>query len=136
RWADGRPERIAEFAAEFARLKVDVVVTTGTSVPAVRQDSASIPIVFAIASDPIGAGLVTNLARPRGNITGLSQLAADLSGKRLEILREILPPIKLLAVLGNAANQITLTEMQQVQQAARLLGFDISLLDVRRAGDI
>ena len=75
----------AQQAAEFVRLKVDVIVTTGTSVPAVEQATSVIPIVFAIASDPVGAGLVTSLARPGGNVTGMSQMAADLGGKRLEI---------------------------------------------------
>jgi putative ABC transport system substrate-binding protein len=136
RWADGRPERIAEIAAEFARLKVDIVVTTGTSVPVVMRATPNIPIVFAIANDPIGAGLVKSLARPGGNVTGLSQLAADLGGKRLEILREIIPGVKRLAILGDAGNQATVTEMRQVADACRSLGLESELLDVRRAEDI
>jgi putative ABC transport system substrate-binding protein len=90
RWAEGRIERYAEIAAEFIRLKVDVIITGGTSaVVAVKQAALVTPIVFAAAGDPVGSGLVASLARPGGNVTGLSVQAADLAGKRLEILREI-----------------------------------------------
>jgi putative ABC transport system substrate-binding protein len=136
RWADGRPERIAEIAAEFVRLKVDIIVTTGTSVTTITQATSTIPIVFAIANDPVGAGLVASLARPGGNVTGLSQLAADLGGKRLEILREIVPGMKRLAILGDSGNQATAPEMRQVQDAARSLGLESDLVDGRRAEDI
>jgi putative ABC transport system substrate-binding protein len=136
RWAEGRGERIAEIAAEFVRLKVDVIVTSGTSVPAVKQATSVIPIVFAIAGDPVGAGLVASLARPGGNVTGLSQLAADLGGKRLEILREIVPGLKRFAILGNAENQATVPEINQVREAARTLGLESELLDVRRSEEI
>ena len=91
RWAEGRPERNAEIAAEFVRLKVDVIVTFGTAVPAVKQATAVIPIVFAIAQDPVGGGLVTSLARPGGNVTGLSIQSTDIAGKRVELLREVVP---------------------------------------------
>ena len=91
RWAEGRSERFAEIAAEFVRLKVDVIVTSGGGVPAAKQATSVIPIVFPLAADPVGGGLVAILARPGGNVTGLSQQAADVAGKRLEILREILP---------------------------------------------
>jgi putative tryptophan/tyrosine transport system substrate-binding protein len=136
RWADGRPEKITEIADEFIRLKVDIIITTGTSVPAIMRVTSTIPIVFAIANDPIGAGLVSSLARPGGNVTGLSQLAADLGGKRLEILREIAPAVKRLAVLGDAGNQAAAPEMRQVQDAARSLGLESTMLDVRRAEEI
>jgi len=136
RWADGRPEKITEIADEFVRLKVGIVVTTGTSVPTIMRATSTIPIVFAIANDPVGAGLVSSLARPGGNVTGLSQLAADLGGKRLEILREIAPAVKRLAVLGDAGNQAAAPEMRQVQDAARALGLESTLLDVRRADEI
>jgi putative ABC transport system substrate-binding protein len=136
RWADGRPERIAEIAAEFSRLKVDIIVTTGTAISIIRETTGAIPLVFAIANDPIGAGLVPSLARPGGNITGLSQLAADLGGKRLEILREIIPGLKKLAILGDAGNQAAVSEMRQVQDAAATLGLESKLLDVRRIEDI
>ena len=89
RWAEGRSERFAEIAAEFVRMKVDVIVTAGTAVPFVKQATTDIPIVFPMANDPVGAGLVASLARPGGNVTGLSLQAHDLAGKRVEILREI-----------------------------------------------
>jgi putative ABC transport system substrate-binding protein len=136
RWADGRSERIAEIAAELARLKVDIILTTGTAVPIVKQATATIPIVFGIASDPLRSGIVASLSRPGGNVTGLSQLAADLGGKRLEILREIVPGLKRLAILVNISNPITLPEMQQVQNAAQTLGLETTVSDIRRAEDI
>jgi putative ABC transport system substrate-binding protein len=136
RWADGRPERMLEIGAEFFSLQVDVIVTTGTAVSIIRQTTRSIPIVFAIANDPVGSGIVASLARPGGNVTGLSQLAADLGGKRLEILREIVPGMKRLAILGDAGNAAAVPEMHQVQDAARMLGLESSLLDVRRVEDI
>src|SRR6516162_5263114 len=89
RWADGRSERIAEIAAEFVRLKVDVIVTSGLAVHAAKQVTSVIPIVFAVSADPVGSGLVSSLARPGGNVTGLSQQSRELAGKRLELLREI-----------------------------------------------
>ena len=91
RWSEGRPERVAEIAAEFARQKVDVVVTYGGAVTALKQATATIPIVFAAAIDPIGSGLVASLSRPGGNVTGLSLQATDIAGKRLELLREAVP---------------------------------------------
>ncbi len=136
RWAEGRGERIAEVAAEFIGLKVDVVVTTGTAVPAFKQATSTIPIVFAIANDPIGSGLVGSLSRPGGNVTGLSILAADLGGKRLEILREVVPGLRRLAILGNVANLVTASEMGQVQEAARTLDLEIVKSEIRRAEDI
>ena len=99
RWAEGRSERFAEIAADLVRLKVNVIVTSGGGVPAAKQASSVIPIVFALAADPLGGGLVASLSRPGGNVTGLSQQAADVAGKRLEILREILPGVRRLAVL-------------------------------------
>jgi ABC-type uncharacterized transport system substrate-binding protein len=99
RWAEGRSERFAEIAAELVRLKVDVIVTSGGGVPAAKQATSVIPIVFPLAADPLGGGLVASLSRPGGNITGLSQQAADVAGKRLEILREILPRLRRLAIL-------------------------------------
>src|SRR5215472_6142320 len=89
RWSEGRTERYAEIAAEFVRLKVDVIVTVGSAVPTVRQATSVIPIVFAVAIDPVGNGLVASLAKPGGNVTGLSLQAANLAGKRIELLREV-----------------------------------------------
>ena len=100
----GPCEHFPEIMAEFVRLKVDVVVTTGSAVPAFKQATSVIPIVFAIANDPVGGGLVDSLARPGGNVTGLSILAADLGGKRLEILREFIPSLSRLATIGDMTN--------------------------------
>src|SRR5215472_7604039 len=104
RWAEGRSEHFAEIAAEFVRLKVDVIVTGQSSLPALKQVTSVIPIVMAVANDPVGGGLVTTLARPGGNVTGLSLQTPDLAGKRLEPLREVVPGLRRLAVLGNVAN--------------------------------
>src|SRR5262245_10651174 len=100
-WAEGRSERFAEIAAEFVRLKVDVIVTVGSAALAAKQVTSTIPIVFAAATDPLGGGLVASLARPGGNATGLSMQASDAAGKRLELLRELLPGLRRLAVIGN-----------------------------------
>ena len=102
RWAEGRTERFAEIAAEVVRLKVDVIVTAGTAVPALKQATSVIPIVFAVEADPVGRGLVASLARPGGNITGLSNQQPDMAGKRVELLRELVPSLRRLAVLANA----------------------------------
>jgi putative tryptophan/tyrosine transport system substrate-binding protein len=136
RWADGRADRLSEIAAEFVRLKVDVVVTTGTAVPVLKQATSTIPIVFTIANDPVGGGLVTSLSRPGGNATGLSQLAADLGGKRLELLRELVPGLRRLATLSNVGNTVTASEMTQVGEAARTLGLELVNSEIRRAEDI
>jgi putative ABC transport system substrate-binding protein len=101
RWAEGRSERYTEIAAEFVRLKVDVIVTAGASVVAAKQATSIIPIVFAVAADPLSTGLVASLARPGGNVTGLSNQAADLAAKRLELLREVVPGLRRLAIMAN-----------------------------------
>ena len=137
RWAEGRDERYAEIAAEFARLKVDVIVTSGTpAVIASKQATSVIPIVFATAGDPVGSGLVASLARPGGNVTGLATLAAELAGKRLELLREVVPGLGRLAIMGNVGNPFTVLELGEVQAAARRLGLEIDTLEIRRAQDI
>jgi putative tryptophan/tyrosine transport system substrate-binding protein len=97
-WSDGRAERVAEMAAELVRRKVDVIVTYGGAVATIKRATASIPIVFAIAIDPLGAGLVANLSHPGGNVTGLSLQAADVASKRLELLRQIVPGLGRLAI--------------------------------------
>jgi putative ABC transport system substrate-binding protein len=99
RWAEGRQERFGEIAAEFVRLKVDVIVTSGAAVTAAKQATATIPIVFAIGADPVGSGYVASLARPGGNVTGLSLQASDVAGKRLELIREVMPAPRRLAIL-------------------------------------
>jgi putative ABC transport system substrate-binding protein len=136
RWAEGRDERYTETAAEFVRRKLDVIVTGGSSVIAVKQATSIIPIVFAMAADPIGNGLVTSLARPGGNITGLSLQTPDLAGKRLEVLRELLPNLRRLAILGNVGNPGTVLEIREVQTTAPALGLVVTTLEIRRAEDI
>jgi len=136
RWAEGRPERYAEFAAEFVRLKVDVIVTFGTAVPTVKRATTVIPIVFAVAQDPIGGGLVTNLARPGGNVTGLSLQATDVAAKRLQLLREIMPQLRRLAIMVDFNAPQSVLEMGEVQAAARTLGIEVAPLPIHRAEDI
>jgi putative ABC transport system substrate-binding protein len=136
RWAEGRSERFAEIAAELVRLKVDVIVTGQSSVPALKQVTSVIPIVMAVANDPVSGGLVATLARPGGNVTGLSLQTPDLAGKRLELLREVVPGLRRLAVLANVANAATAPEMGEVAAAARTLGLEVVTLEARRAEDI
>jgi ABC-type uncharacterized transport system substrate-binding protein len=136
RWAEGRPERYAEIAAEFVRLKVDVIVTSGGAVLAAKQATSVIPIVFAIAADPLGTGLVASLARPGGNITGLSTQATDTPGKRIELLRELIPNLRRLAIIGNVGYAATVLEIREVQGIAHKVGLDIEVLEIRGAEDI
>jgi len=136
RWSEGSTERYAEIATEFVQLKVDVIVTVGSAVPTVRQATAVIPIVFAVAIDPVGSGLVASLAKPGGNITGLSLQAANLAGKRLELLRELIPQLRRLAIIFNGGNDQTLLEMNETLSAARTLDLDVVPLEIRRMQDI
>ena len=136
RWSEGRNERYAEIAAEFVRLKVDVIVTVGSAVPTIRQATGAIPIVFAVAIDPVGSGLVASLAKPGGNITGLSLQATNLAGKRLELLRELIPNLRRLAIIFNGGNDQTLLEMNETVAAARTLNLDIAPLEIRQMQDI
>jgi putative ABC transport system substrate-binding protein len=136
RWSEGRAERYAEIAAEFVRLKVDVILTVGSAVPIVKQAATAIPIVFAVAIDPVGSGLVASLAKPGGNVTGLSIQANELAGKRVELLREVLPQLRRLAIMFNADNTQPVLEMGETQAEARRLGLEIIPLAIRRAEDI
>jgi putative ABC transport system substrate-binding protein len=136
RWSEGRPERIAEIAAEFVRLKVDVIVSNAIAVPTLMQATEVIPIVFALGLDPVGAGVVASLARPGGNVTGLSSQSADLASKRLELLREVLPRLRRLAIIGNVDFPQGVLEMAEVQAVARGLGIEVAPLEIRRAEDI
>jgi ABC-type uncharacterized transport system substrate-binding protein len=137
RWAEGRDERFAQIAAEFVRLKVDIIVTSGTpQVLAVKQATSVIPIVFASSGNPVAGGLVASLARPGGNATGLSSVVPDLAGKRLELLREVVPGLRWLAIIGNVGNPLTVLEMGEVQAAAGTLGLQVHKLEIRRAQDI
>jgi putative tryptophan/tyrosine transport system substrate-binding protein len=137
RWAEGREERFAEIAAEFIRLKVDVILTYATpSSIAAKKATAAIPIVFAAAGDPVGTGLVASLARPGGNITGLSIQQTDLASKRLEILREVLPGLRTVAILFDVGSPNTVLEMGEARAAARTLDLAVVTSEVQRAEDI
>ena len=137
RWAEGRAERYAEIAAELVRLKVDVILTHNTPpILAAKQATSVIPIVFATAGDPVGTGVVASLARPGGNVTGLSTQLNDTAGKRLELVREVVPNLRRLAIIGNIGNPITVLEMNEVKAAAHTFGLEVSVLDIRRADDI
>jgi putative ABC transport system substrate-binding protein len=137
RWAEGRTERAAEIAAEFVRLKVDVIVTSATAVVVVAKQATSIiPIVFAAAGDPVGTGLVASLARPGGNVTGLSLQQTDVAAKRLELLREVVPGLRRLAILGNVGGPAAVLDMREVQAAARTLGLEVIASKIQRGEDI
>jgi putative ABC transport system substrate-binding protein len=136
RWAEGRNERFGEFAAEFVRLKVDVIVTAATAAYVAKQVTSTIPIVLAVAGDPVGDGLVTSLARPGGNVTGMSLQQIDIAGKRLGLLREILPGLKRVAILADANFPADALEMTQVEAMAHPFGIGITRLALRGAHDI
>jgi len=136
RWAEGRSERLAEIAAEFVRLKVDVIVTGGNAAVAAKQASSVIPIVFALVDDPVGSGLVASLARPGGNVTGLSMQSTDLAGKRLALLRDVVPGLRRLAIMANIEYPAAVQEMGEIQTAAGTLGLDVATFEIRRAEDI
>jgi len=137
RWGEGREERFAEVAAEFVRLKVDVIVTSGTlAVMAAKRATSVIPIVFATAGDPVANHLVTSLARPGGNVTGLSVQSNELAGKRIELLREVVPGLRRLAIMGNVDNPFAALEMDEAQVAAGKVGLEVVTLEIRRAQDI
>ena len=123
RWGEGSAQRYAEFAAEFVRLKVDVILAGGTEAAvAAKQATAVIPIVFPTAGDPIGSRLVASLARPGGNVTGLSNQGSDLPAKRIGLLREVFPALRRLAVMANADYSGAATEREEIDAAARALG--------------
>jgi putative ABC transport system substrate-binding protein len=136
RWSEGRPEREAEIAAEFVRLRVDVIVGVGNAVATLKKATSDIPIVFPIANDPVGTGLVESLARPGGNVTGLALLTNDIAGKRLELLHEFVPRLRRLAIMANADYSAAVREIGDVQAAARTLGIEVTPFEVRRAEDI
>jgi ABC-type uncharacterized transport system substrate-binding protein len=134
---EGRNERVAEIAAEFVQLRVDVIVVQGTvAVVGAKQATSVIPIVFAVAGDPVGSGLIASLARPGGNVTGLSNQQADLGAKRLELLREVVPGLHRVAIIANIGNPVAVLELGEVQQAARALGLEADTFEIRRAEDV
>jgi ABC-type uncharacterized transport system substrate-binding protein len=137
RWAEGRPDRWAPIAAELARLKVDVVLTEGTpGVNAARDAMPGTPIVFAIANDPVADGLVTSLARPGGTVTGLANLIPETAGKRLELLRELIPALRRVAIMANAGFPEAFQEMDVAGRLARALGLEVAALAIRRGEDV
>ena len=137
RWAEGRSERFAEFAAEFVQLKVDVIVPEGTpATVAAKQATSVIPIVSPAMGDPVGGNLITSLALPGGNVTGLSNQKLDLADKRLELLREVVPGLRRLAIMVNAGNAPAVLEMREVQATARNQGHQVATFEIRRAEDI
>src|SRR5262252_855037 len=137
RWTEGRTERAAEIAAEFVQRKVDVIVTSGTGmVLAAKQATSVIPIVFAATGDPVSTGLVASLARPGGNVTGLSNQVPDLVGKRLGLLREVVPGLGRLALLANVGNPVVILEIDQIQTSARTIALEVIPLEIQRGEDI
>jgi ABC-type uncharacterized transport system substrate-binding protein len=137
RYADGKFDRLPALAAELVRLKVDVIVTAGaTNTRAAKEATTTIPIVMAQDPDPVGSGFVASLARPGGNITGLSSLTADLSGKRLELLKEILPKLSRLAVLGTSASPGMVQQLKETELAAGAFGMQFQFLDILDPKDI
>ena len=137
RWAEGRYDRLAEIAAEFVRLKVDVILTHNTPPTlAAKRATTSIPIVFATAGDPIGSGIVASLAHPGGNVTGLSSQAPDTAGKRVELLREVIPGLRRLATLSDVGNPFAAQDVEQVQTAARPLKLEVMKFEIRQAEPI
>jgi putative tryptophan/tyrosine transport system substrate-binding protein len=133
RWAEGRSERYAEIVAEFVRLNVDVILTHNTpTVLAAKKATSVIPIVFATAGDPVGSGLVATLARPGGNVTGVSSQGSDTAGKRLEILKEVVPGMRRFAILANLASSFPALELAEVQAASRTLGLEVAPFDIQR----
>jgi len=136
RWAEGKYERFPALIAELAALKVDVIVTAGTPAAlAVKKTTPSIPLVMAAVGDPIGVGLVASLARPGGNATGLSAIAPELEGKRLELLREVVSKLSHIAVLWNPDNPLHAGSLKETRAAAQVLGIKVQLLGVRVSED-
>ncbi len=137
RWAEGNSNRADELAAELVRRRVDVIVTYANPIVlAVKRSTSTIPIVFAAAADPLGTGLVSTLARPGGNVTGLSVEATDLGSKRLELLRDVVPNFRRLGIMANVGNSASVLEMREVQSASGTLGLEVKTLDIRQAEDI
>jgi ABC-type uncharacterized transport system substrate-binding protein len=137
RWAEGQTERLSELASELVRLRVEVIVTHNTPAPlAAKQVTSTTPIVFATAGDPVGTGIVANLARPGGNATGLSSQSPDVAGKRLELMREIIPGLHRLAVLADIDNPFVKLDVGHLREAGAGLGIDVATFEMRRGEDI
>ena len=136
RWYDGRSDRLAEAASEFVRLKVDAIVANGIAIPVLKKQTAVIPILFAVAVDPVGGGLVASLSHPGGNVTGLSAQGPDLASKRLELLHAVIPGLRRLAVMFNADFVQAVSEMGEVQTTGRKLGLEVVPIEIRASQDI
>jgi putative ABC transport system substrate-binding protein len=135
RWAGGSSKRVSDYTAEFLRRNVDVIVTYGAAAAVVRQVTTTTPIVLAVASDP-GSGLIASLARPDGNVTGISIQQSELIGKRLDLLREVVPHLRRLAIMGNAGYAMPVLEAQEAKAAAQALGLEAARLQIWRSEDI
>jgi putative ABC transport system substrate-binding protein len=136
RYAENRNERLPELAAELVRLNVDVIVVAGTLAPfAAKRATTTIPIVMTSAGDPLDSGLVASLARPGGNVTGLSLMMSEVSGKRLELLKELVPQLSRVAVLWNSTNPYPTIVFKETQDAARTLGIEVQSLEVKGPAD-
>ena len=134
RWAEGRYDRFPEFAAELVRLKVEVFLTAGTPGPlAAKQVTQTIPIVMAVSGDAVGTGLIQSLARPGGNITGLTRMTRDLDGKRLELLEDIVPSLSRVAVLLDPVNPISARGWTEAQQPGKALRLKLEPVEVKAA---
>jgi putative ABC transport system substrate-binding protein len=136
RWADGHADRYDEIAAEFIRLNVDLIVTTGPAAQQARRATSVIPIVLPLSGDPVSVGLAASLARPSGNVTGLSIMQPDLAGKRLELLREVVPNIRRLAIMVNPGFRDVVLEANEVQALAQSLGIEVATLKIWRPEEI
>jgi len=137
RYTEGKAERLPDLAEELVSLKVDIIVAGGTPLPlAAKRATTTIPIVMTSAGDPVGSGLVASLAKPGGNVTGLSTFTRDLAAKRLQLLKEVVPVISRVAVLWNAANPYAVLNMRETEAAARTLGLQVQSVEVRGPDDI
>ena len=136
RWGEGREDRYRELLAEFVQLKVDIIVTGGGALPAAKQATSTIPIVFALAGDPVSSGAVASLARPGGNVTGLSSQSPELAGKRLELLREIVPGLHRVAIMLNIGYPSAALQVDEFHAAARTLDIKALTFEIRHAHEI
>jgi putative ABC transport system substrate-binding protein len=137
RFSEGRDERLPDLAAELVQLKVDAIVTSGIPPPlAAKKATKTIPIVMGVVGDAIGTGLVDSLARPGGNVTGLTLVGPELSGKRLDILKETVPKLSRVAVLLNPANRGTTLYREEIEVTARSLGVELHILEASRPNEL
>ena len=137
RWADGEYERFPALVAELIAAKVEVIVTAGTPAAlAMKKATTTVPLVMVAVGDPVGSGLVPSLARPGANLTGLSSVAPDLEGKRLQLLREVVPALSHVAMFINSLNPFHVSSMRQARAAAQTMGIKLQLHDIRKSEDL